>query len=40
MNGYMGISNISDFIAYKKPYLFYLEIKTHNGASIPLKNIT
>lgn len=38
--GYYGVKNISDFIAYKSPNIFYLECKTHKGASIPLTNIT
>lgn len=40
VNGYKSISNISDFIAYRKPNIFYLECKTHKGASIPFDNIT
>lgn len=40
MSGYYAISNISDFIGYSYPHIFYLECKTHKGASIPIKNIT
>ena len=40
MAGYKTVSNISDFIGYRFPYLFYLECKTHKGASIPFENIT
>lgn len=40
MSGYHGVSNISDFICYKYPYIYYLECKTHKGASIPFDNIT
>lgn len=40
MNGYKAISNISDFIGYSYPNIFYLECKTHKGASIPFENIT
>lgn len=40
MSGYMAISNISDFIGYSKPNIFYLECKTHKGASIPFDNIS
>lgn len=40
MSGYMAISNISDFIGYSFPLIFYLECKTHKGASIPFKNLT
>ena len=38
--GYKSISNISDFIGYCKPNIFYLECKTHSGASLPFENIT
>lgn len=40
MNGYKSIKQISDFIGYKYPFIFYLECKSHKGASIPLSNIT
>ena len=40
MNGYKSISNISDFIGYVYPNIFYLECKTHKGASIPFDKIT
>ena len=40
MNGYKSISNISDFIGYAYPNIFYLECKTHAGASIPFDKIT
>lgn len=40
MSGYYAISNISDFIGYSHPNIFYLECKTHKGASIPFANIT
>lgn len=35
MSGYVSISNISDFIGYKQPHIFYLECKSHEGASFP-----
>ena len=38
--GYKDISNISDFIGYSYPYIFYLECKSHKGASIPFDCIT
>lgn len=38
--GYKAISQISDYIGYRFPNIFYLEIKTHKGASIPIDNIT
>lgn len=34
-NGYATISNISDFIGYKYPYIFYLECKSHKGNTWP-----
>ena len=40
MNGYKSIKQISDYIGYVYPNIFYLECKTHKGASIPLANIT
>lgn len=40
VSGYMSISNISDFIGYSKPLIYYLECKTHKGASLPFENIT
>ena len=38
--GYMGSSNICDFIVYKKPYEWYIECKSVKGASLPFVNIT
>lgn len=38
--GYAAISNISDFIGYKYPNIYYLETKSHEGASFPLSNLT
>jgi len=40
MNGYKAISNICDFIGYSKPNIFYLECKSHKGASMPFTNLT
>lgn len=40
VNGYVSISNIADFIGFCKPSIYYLECKTHKGASLPLANIT
>lgn len=40
MNGYKSISQISDFIGYIYPNIYYLECKSHKGASIPIQNIT
>jgi len=38
--GYLGSSNICDFIVYKKPYEYYIECKSVHGASLPFSNIT
>ena len=40
MNGYKNIKQVADFIGYLYPNIFYLEIKSHAGASIPFTNIT
>lgn len=40
VSGYKSISNISDFIGYNYPNIFYLEIKTHKGNTFPLDNLT
>lgn len=40
LSGYKTISNISDFIGYKKPNIFYLECKSHLGNTFPLVNLT
>ena len=40
MNGYKSISQVSDFIGYVYPNIFYIECKSHRGASIPMGNIT
>ena len=41
MNGYkFTSSNICDFICYVYPNIFYIECKSHKGASIPFDNIT
>ena len=37
---FAGISNPCDFIAYKYPYMYMLEMKTTAGSSIPIKNIS
>lgn len=39
-SGYATISNISDFILYKKPNIFYTECKSHKGNTFPLANLT
>lgn len=40
VTGYKAITQISDFIGYSKPCIYYLECKSHKGASIPFENIT
>ena len=40
VSGFKAISNISDFIAYKKPCIYYLECKSHLGNTFPLVNLT
>ena len=40
MNGYKNIKQVSDFIGYMYPNIFYCECKAHKGASLPLCNIT
>ena len=39
-SGYTSISTISDYICYNYPNQFFIECKTHKGASIPFVNIT
>lgn len=39
MSGYMNVSNISDFIGYVYPNIYFLECKVHSGASIPFADI-
>lgn len=34
-NGFKAITQVSDFIGYKKPNIFYLEVKTHAGNTFP-----
>lgn len=38
--GYKSISQISDFIGYVYPNIFYLECKEHKGNTFPLSNLT
>jgi hypothetical protein len=40
MSGYKSIKQISDFIGYLYPNIYYLECKSHKGASLPLSNIS
>lgn len=39
-SGYLSIRNISDFILYKYPSIYYIECKSHKGNTFPLINIT
>jgi hypothetical protein len=39
-NGYKSISQISDYIGYVFPNIFYLEIKSIHGNTFPLTNLT
>ena len=39
-NGFKAIVNISDFIGYSYPNIFYLECKSHLGNTFPLANLT
>ena len=39
-SGYIGTSrNISDFIAFKSPYLYLIECKSIKGNTLPLSNL-
>lgn len=38
-SGYLSIGNVTDFICYKYPNIFFIECKTHKGASIPFDKI-
>lgn len=38
--GRRGISNISDYIVYRFPEIFYMEIKSVHGNTFPLGNLT
>ena len=40
MSGFVSISNISDFIGFKKPNIFYLECKSKEGNTFPISNLT
>lgn len=39
-NGYLNIRNICDFIGYVYPNIYFLECKTHAGASVPFSKIS
>lgn len=40
MSGFVAVSNISDFIAYNYPNMFYLECKSCMGNTFNFKNLT
>ena len=40
VTGYKAVTQVCDFIGYSKPSIYYLELKSHTGASIPFVNIT
>lgn len=40
VNGYESISNISDFIGYSFPNIYYLECKTHRENTFPFSKLT
>lgn len=40
VGGYKNIKNVSDFIGYVYPYIFYLECKSVQGNTFPLVNLT
>lgn len=40
VSGYKSISNISDFIVYMYPSIYYIEVKSHKGNTFPLANLT
>lgn len=37
--GYLGISNVGDFICYKYPQLYVIDCKTKKGNTIPFSDI-
>lgn len=39
-NGFKKISNVSDFIGYIYPYIYYLECKSTEGNTFPLSRLT
>lgn len=39
-SGYKSISTVSDFICYNYPNQYYIECKSHKGASFPFTNLT
>ena len=40
MGGYIAVTNISDFIGYSYPNIFYLECKSIQGNTFPFSNLS
>ena len=40
VGGQSGVRNICDFIVYKNPYIYYLELKSRQGNTLNFKEIT
>lgn len=40
MGMYRNVKNICDFIAYKYPYIYYIETKSKKGNTYPLSSLT
>ena len=40
MSGYKTISNISDFVGFKEPNVFYIEAKSIRGNTFPFSNLS
>lgn len=38
-SGFYGVSNPCDYILFRSPYLFLVELKTHKGKSLPIAKI-
>ena len=39
-SGWKNISQISDYVVYKYPEIFYMELKTIHGNTFPITNLT
>jgi len=40
VGGYAGIKNICDFVLYRHPLEYYMELKVHKGNALPFSCIT
>lgn len=38
-NGFKSVSNVSDFIGYIYPYIFYIECKSTQGNTFPFSRL-